>query len=152
MTILLVDDEPTMLRLWSRWLEPLRAEIRTATGVEDAIAQMAKIPPPDLVLIDLILSVGGARETAQSIDKLRAYNDKLTVLAVSGLDRAGILEAIEGVRIEGWACKGDAACQSGLLKSIQSAMQRNPTVMGNSELLTRIGGMIQGIRTQKLTA
>ncbi len=51
-TVLLVDDQPEVLRLYSRCLEVAGHRVKTAESVEAAM-QIVDFDPPDAVLVDL---------------------------------------------------------------------------------------------------
>jgi DNA-binding NtrC family response regulator len=51
-TVLLVDDQPEVLRLFSRGLEAAGHRVLTADGVEAAM-EIVDTDPPDAVIVDL---------------------------------------------------------------------------------------------------
>jgi DNA-binding NtrC family response regulator len=81
---LIVEDRPEVARIWRRYLEPLEMEIRWAETLADAKAQSRKLPPPDLILLDLRLADSKDEETLKSIKELTELNPSCAVLVLSG--------------------------------------------------------------------
>jgi two-component system, NtrC family, response regulator AtoC len=69
--ILLVDDEPGMLRYIKTLLEVDDHQVETATTGEDALATLQKGLNPDLVLLDLLLPGIDGLETLEKLRKLQ---------------------------------------------------------------------------------
>src|SRR5215831_4464991 len=69
--ILLVDDEPGMLRYIKTLLEVEDHQVATASTGEEALAIVEKGMSPDLVLLDLLMPGIDGLETLESLRKLR---------------------------------------------------------------------------------
>jgi two-component system, NtrC family, response regulator AtoC len=69
--ILLVDDEPGMLRYIKTLLEVEEHEVATASSGEEAIETVEKGMNPDLVLLDLLMPGIDGLETLEKLRKLR---------------------------------------------------------------------------------
>jgi PAS domain S-box-containing protein len=91
-TILIVDDEPQMVRVYGRILERVGYQVLTATGGRDAIALVrahgARIA---LVILDLTMP---EMSGAQTFDAMRALVPDLKVLLSSGFGAEGQAQAI----------------------------------------------------------
>ncbi len=87
-TILVVDDEPVLLRVTARLLEKLGYRVLQAPSGEKALAIFKKRAPKiDLVLLDLIMPGLNGLNT---LKHLRALDPKVRVLLLSGYeDRVG---------------------------------------------------------------
>lgn len=70
--------------LWERSLEPLGFDIRKAANLADAKIQAKRIPPSDLILLDLRLPDSNDASTIASIEELKALNPDCVVLVISG--------------------------------------------------------------------
>jgi CheY-like chemotaxis protein len=83
-TILVVDDDPTVLRMVTRFLRGPGFEILAAGGSEEALALAAAHPRPiDLLLTDVVLpGLDGASLAA----RLRERHPAARVLFMSGYD------------------------------------------------------------------
>jgi two-component system response regulator AtoC len=69
--ILLVDDEPGMLRYIRTLLEVDDYKVETATNGEEAVARVQKGPQPDLVLLDLLMPGIDGLETLEQLRQLK---------------------------------------------------------------------------------
>ncbi len=78
--ILLVDDEPGMLRYIRTLLEVDEHKVQTATTGEEAVAQVQKGLTPDLVLLDLLMP---GIDGLQTLEQLRRIKPGLRVVMLS---------------------------------------------------------------------
>jgi len=78
--ILLVDDEPGMLRYIRTLLEVDDHKVQTATTGEEAVQQMQKGLRPDLVLLDLLMP---GIDGLQTLEQLRQIKPGLKVVMLS---------------------------------------------------------------------
>ena len=78
--ILLVDDEPGMLRYIRTLLEVDEHKVETATTGEEALAHVQKGLHPDLVLLDLLMP---GIDGLQTLEQLRQIKPGLKVVMLS---------------------------------------------------------------------
>jgi len=78
--ILLVDDEPGMLRYIRTLLEVDEHKVQTATTGEEAVDQVQKGLSPDLVLLDLLMP---GIDGLQTLEQLRQIKPGLKVVMLS---------------------------------------------------------------------
>ena len=78
--ILLVDDEPGMLRYIRTLLEVDEYKVETATTGEEALARVQKGAQPDLVLLDLLMP---GIDGLQTLEQLRQIKPGLKVVMLS---------------------------------------------------------------------
>lgn len=78
--ILLVDDEPGMLRYIRTLLEVDEYKVETATTGEEALARVQKGSQPDLVLLDLLMP---GIDGLQTLEQLRQMKPGLKVVMLS---------------------------------------------------------------------
>src|ERR1700724_1021561 len=83
--ILLVDDEPGMLRYIRTLLEVDEYKVETASTGEEALEHVEKGLLPDLVLLDVLMPGIDGRET---LEKLRRMKPGLRVVMFSGVNDA----------------------------------------------------------------
>lgn len=152
MTVLLVDDDPNCIYLWTRMLKTLNATILFSRTIEDALLQMETIPPPDVVLLDLKVPPFSADQTLLAIHAFRAKNPNLAVIAVSGMRLDEILRAIEdsGVTVQGAISKDETMSQSRLLASVKAAMVSGKSFRDTMAILETTNDAIEKKRTDKI--
>src|SRR5262252_1446507 len=84
--ILLVDDEPGMLRYIKTLLEVDDHDVETASTGEEALSTIEKGLQPDLVLLDLLMPGIDGLETLEALRKmLSCVNDTKKVVAAMRL-------------------------------------------------------------------
>lgn len=92
--VLIVDDDPQVLRVAVRLMQRRGFEVREALGAEDALAvqstQTDKAEPIDLVLTDLVMPGMSGRTLARL---LRERDPHLAVVFMSGYDDESVPEA-----------------------------------------------------------
>ena len=88
----MIDDDPNLLATTGLILESHGFRVRLASCGADAIAMVARVGPPDLVLTDLTMPDMDGAEVAR---RLKAGWPELPIIIVSG-------HSVEHVR-EGWA-------------------------------------------------
>ena len=90
--ILLVDDEPGMLRYIRTLLEVDNHKVETASTGEDAVALIQKGLHPDLVLLDLLMS---GIDGLQTLEQLRKIQPSIKVVMLSCVsDTRKVVQAI----------------------------------------------------------
>src|SRR5690349_7894248 len=70
-SVLVVDDEPSMLRYMKTVLELDSYRVSTAASGEAAIQRVQEGPPPDVVLLDLVMPGIDGLQTLEQLRKLR---------------------------------------------------------------------------------
>ena len=70
-TILLVEDEPSVLRYTKTLLEIDNYNVETASSGEEALERMSHGPAPNLILLDLVLPGIDGLQTLESYKKKR---------------------------------------------------------------------------------
>lgn len=91
-TILVVDDEPTMLRYLRTLLEVEGYRVETATNGAEAIQRLQHPPAPDLLLLDVLMPV---LDGLQTLEQVRALHPQLKVVMLSCVsDTRKVVQAI----------------------------------------------------------
>lgn len=140
--ILIVEDEQSIIRIWTDFLSPLDGEIRIAMTLESAIEQMSKIPHPDIVLLDLRLPDSeSAGRTLEYINALKQINPKAIVVVITGHVDAALPALASKLGADGYANKLECATQASLLGLISGALEKRqsspkaPAFEGSLEML-----------------
>ena len=90
--ILVVDDEPSMLRYMQTLLEMDQYRVETATNGMEAIRRLEQNPPPDLILLDLLMP---QMDGLQTLEKARMIRPSAKVVMLSCVsDTRKVVEAI----------------------------------------------------------
>jgi DNA-binding NtrC family response regulator len=90
--ILVVDDEPSMLRYLRTVLEVDSYRVETASNGDEAIQRVQHSPAPDLVLLDMLMPGIDGLET---LEKMRKVQPRLKVIMLSCVsDTRKVVQAI----------------------------------------------------------
>lgn len=148
MTIMVVEDEPSIAGLWARYLRPLAdgVDIRMAGDLADALRQMAKLPPPDLVLLDLKMPGTTPENTLRHIADLREHNPNAVVLVITGVPDETLPEMSRRMGANDFAQKTAVNTQDALLAAIRRCYARlavpdEPAFARSLEILTKLNNL-----------
>lgn len=100
--ILVVDDEEPLRALAKEMLGYLGFRVETAPTGEEALERVRRGPPPDLVILDVIMPGIGGIETFRRI--LRVIPTQKILIATGFADR-GAMEALEAEGASGFILK-----------------------------------------------
>jgi two-component system response regulator AtoC len=90
--ILIVDDEPTMLRYLGTLLEVEGYRVETATNGQEAMQRLQQQPTPDLLLLDVLMPV---LDGLQTLEQVRSLHPNLKVVMLSCVsDTRKVVQAI----------------------------------------------------------
>jgi two-component system response regulator AtoC len=90
--ILVVDDEPSMLRYMQTLLEMEDYRVETASSGMDAVRRIEQSPPPDLILLDLLMPHMDGLQTLERCRQIRPSAKVVMLSCVS--DTRKVVEAI----------------------------------------------------------
>lgn len=125
---LIVEDRPEIAKLWQLNLEPLQIESVHVTNLADAYLILERIPPPDLVLLDLNLGpTERAEYTVSQISKMKSYNPSMVVIVISGVLTEEIAQMAVANGAQGVRQKVDMRHQVDLWMEIESSLAKVPT-------------------------
>lgn len=83
---LIVEDSEPIARIWQECLEEIGMDTRVCGTLAEAKILARRIPPPDLLLLDLRLTDSFVPlKTVEGINELKANNPNMVVLVISGL-------------------------------------------------------------------
>src|SRR5258708_4325193 len=92
-TILLVEDEPSVLRYAKTLLEIENYNVETASSGEEALERMSHGPAPNLILLDLVLPGIDGLQTLESCKKMRPEQKVLMMSCLN--DTSKVVQAIK---------------------------------------------------------
>jgi DNA-binding NtrC family response regulator len=85
--ILLVDDEPSVLRYTKTLLEIENYHVETAASGEEALQRMNRGPAPNLIVLDLVMPGMDGMQTLESCKKLRPEQKVVMISCVSDTNK-----------------------------------------------------------------
>lgn len=90
---LIIEDRSEIADLYALALEKIDLEVFIAFNLADAYEILSRIPPPDIVFLDLGLSLKeNAEFTVRQIAFIKSFNPDMTVIVVSGLLTPDLIE------------------------------------------------------------
>jgi len=95
-TILVVEDEPTLAKLMKHVLEAEGFSVRNAMNRDEIVAEMRRPPPPDLVLLDVLLPDVDGFEVLFRIRRHPALKGLPVVMITSEATRGSVLKGLAG--------------------------------------------------------
>lgn len=116
-TILLVDDDPVLLRSSARILELNRRVVRTATNRDDAL-KLARHEAIDLAIVDWVLGNGGNDDGIELIRELRIIQPGVTAVLVSAL--ASIDVAVDAAHAGATRVAAKPYCPRALVQMLEA--------------------------------
>ncbi|HUC90114.1 MAG TPA: response regulator [Patescibacteria group bacterium] len=101
-TVLIAEDEPSLLSILKRKIAGLGYEVKTATDGE-AVIEIIKSQPVDLLLLDIIMP---KKNGLQVLQELRVnLASKTPVIILSNLDSAEDIQTVKGYGVKEYIVK-----------------------------------------------
>lgn len=141
MIVLIVEDEPSLAYAWRLAMEPVACELRMACDMREAIEQMRKLPPPDLVLLDLRLPGSSAEATVERIRDLKAINEEAVVIVITGAVEDNLPMLARHFGADAFEHKRDIVTQGRLLTAVKNALSKHTDVPIFAEKLKLFEGL-----------
>lgn len=125
--VLIVEDRPEIANLWATHLEPLKVNVLQASNLTEAYAILGRVPPPDLVLLDLNLNHEERADfTVRQINHIKQFNPDMVLIVISGLLTPDIAKVAIEQGANGLANKIDMQRQVDLWREIQHSLANAP--------------------------
>lgn len=124
MRVLIVEDREEIRALWKRFIAPLSNDILESEDLATALDLMTRIPPPDLVLLDLNLPDSKDRKTLAAIETFRALNPQCLVIVLTGMPDETLAKLSENYGADSFAEKSEIGTQTDLWRSVKRAIDK----------------------------
>jgi two-component system KDP operon response regulator KdpE len=127
--ILVVDDEPQILRVLRTGLPPRGYQVRTASGGEEALEEIRK-EMPDLVILDLVMPEMSGLEVCQRVREFASI--PIIVLSAKGSESDKVAALDSGA--DDYVTKPFGMNE--LLARVRAVLRRSPASDADSPVLT----------------
>lgn len=144
MTILIVEDDNGVQIVWKHFLRNLPVQVVCVSTLSGALAEMEKMPPPDLIILDLHLLDATAERTVQSIKEFSRINPHCVILVLTGDTDTKLRQAATALGADFYSTKMEIQSQIALFHAMEEAINRPnanrqaPPFQESVELLERI--------------
>jgi CheY-like chemotaxis protein len=135
--ILIADDDENIRILWRRNLQETGCVIDEAESIESAIEQMRRVPPPDILLLDLRLSDSNEDATLATIRLFKEIHPEALIIVATGYATDQIRARAAKFGADDFCEKLDLNSQAGLAKCLWAAIARHPR--GSRESVEALG-------------
>lgn len=147
-TILVVDDEPAILRVLRAGLEARGYRVRTASNGQEAVDATA-LDAPDLIVLDLTLPDVGGVEVCR---RIRGWSDvPILVLSADGSDSRKVQALDEGA--DDYVTKPFSMAE--LLARVRVALRHRPTTRPEGQIddsVLEVGDLRIDVSRREVTA
>jgi DNA-binding NtrC family response regulator len=135
--ILLVDDEPSVLRYTKTLLEIENYNVETAASGEEALQRMNRGPAPSLIVLDLVMPGMDGLQTLESCKKLRPDQKVVMVSCVNDTNK--VVQAMK-LGASDYVTKPFLApqLQGAVRRALEPAAQANDKPVKGTEMVDEI--------------
>lgn len=127
-SILVVDDEPSMLRYLRTLLEVDSHRVETVANGFDAVERVQRTPPPDVVLLDLLMPEMDGMATMERLRQIRP-GLRVIMLTCSNDPR----KAVQAIRLGAHDYLTKPFQKAELDAAIQNCLKTQPSPAGTAE-------------------
>lgn len=125
MRILIIEDDAGMRELLRGYLAPLGVPIEEAASLAEGVEIMRKVPPPDLIFLDLWLpDTANAQATLrEGITQLKGYNADAVIVVMTGDSAESVARTAREFGADAFRHKMQMDSQASLLRVVKSALE-----------------------------
>lgn len=141
---LLIEDDPALAGLWVQYLTQHGVEVEAVMKINDGMEAFARIPHPDLVILDLRLPDSrSAMDTLDFVPKMRAIHPGAMILTATGYATPELAQKAVRVGVDAFLDKCVMGTEKGCMEAIAAFLKR-PTASsresaeGNLGLIERL--------------
>lgn len=148
MKILIVEDDPGMGILLKKYLEGLPdTELEVVRDLEAARKAYERIPPPDIVTLDLLLPDSAAEQTLAEIAKIKQINPHGCVVVMTGISTdPNIQDKSLTAGADGFITKRVVGNRSGFLEAIANVLATKQDVPQYQQHLSLIEALTSTLK------
>lgn len=132
MTILVVEDDKLMGELLERMLEPLGVKVILVKELSLGFIEMTRVPPPDLIILDLGLPDSQSPDTVNRIPEIQKLNPNAPIIVLTGNTEEKIEQAARALKVDEYIIKPhmnrQADTYQALWKVIHARMAKGQTM------------------------
>lgn len=119
--VLIVEDSPEVGEIWSRFLKDAGYLVDVAPTMADAMVKIRRIPPHDLIFLDLSLpDTANKEETLKFIDVAKSVNPHVKLIVATGYATEQIRRLALEMGADDFREKNDMTSQVQLYRIIKS--------------------------------
>lgn len=159
MKALIIEDDPAMQYLLKRQLSGIIRDVVTASGFEEALEILNRIPPPDVIFLDLALADSSTEETIARIPEIRAANEESVILVLSGTVTAIARDQVVAAGADDFFLKQDmipmGSSKKGFMENLSDAIKslvKQPSRYQKNVRIVELLAERLAKRTQRLEA
>lgn len=128
LTILIIDDDSSVIALWTRNLVPHGFMVRSANTMAEGLAQNAALPMPEIIILDIQLPDSRGTDTLNQIPILKQINPNARVIIATGWATPEIEYQAMQLGADAFKAKQDMTGQVNLFRALQECMKRNQLI------------------------
>lgn len=121
-TVLVVEDDPGMQQLLGNLLEPMGVNVIFTDTVSQALCEMLRIPPPDVIILDLGLPDSRPFETLDKVEVLRKLNPFAPITVLTGNADEKVRQTATAVGADAFRLKTDIKKQGDIWDLIKEGL------------------------------
>lgn len=124
---LLIEDDEALQGLWVTYLKNAGIHVETVMKINDGMEAFARIPHPDLVILDLRLpDSNNAMDTLDFVPKMRAIHPGAMILTATGFVSHELAQKAIKVGVDAFLDKCNMGTEKGCMDAITKFL-RTPT-------------------------
>lgn len=127
-TILIIDDDSSVIALWTRNLVPHGFTVRSAGTMAEGLAQNSTMPMPDIIILDIQLPDSRGTETLNQIPILKHINPNARIIIATGWATPEIEFQAMQLGADLFREKQMMNGQVNLFRAIQECMKKNQLI------------------------
>lgn len=141
---LLIEDDEALAGLWMSYLEQAGISVEAVMKINDGMEAFARIPHPDLVILDLRLpDSNNAMDTLDFVPKMRAIHPQAMILTATGYASPELAQKAIRVGVDAFLDKCEMGTQRGCIDAIMKFLRRptessKDSAEGNLTLIERL--------------
>lgn len=122
---LLIEDDESLAELWVKYLTAKDIDVEAVMKISDGMEAFARIPHPDLVILDLRLPDSrDAMDTLDFVPKMRAIHPEAMILTATGYATPALAEKAVKVGVNAFLDKCSMGTPQGCWEAVAEFLKR----------------------------